>query len=52
VEQLDKFELVNKNIIGLNTSSTTMPVQIAIKDQGKEFKNTKTIIKYIVNNEE
>jgi hypothetical protein len=51
LKQLDKFELVNKNIVGINTSPNTAITQIAVKDQGKEFKNIKAIVKYITSNE-
>jgi hypothetical protein len=51
VRQLDKFELFDKNIIALNKGTNKTMYQIAIKDQGKIFKNTTAITNYIKDKE-
>jgi hypothetical protein len=50
VKQLDKFDLVDKNIIGLAVHNKRL-ISVAIKDQGKEFQTTKAIVSYIRNKE-
>jgi hypothetical protein len=47
VKQLDKFGVIDKNIIGLINDETKDATRVAIQDQGKEFKNSKAIVAYI-----
>ncbi|MDR2369446.1 MAG: hypothetical protein LBD63_02355 [Mycoplasmataceae bacterium] len=51
VAQLDKFDLIDKNIIGLIKTTNRPLQQVIIKDQGKLFKNPKAIVTYIKNKE-
>jgi hypothetical protein len=46
---LDKFGLSNKEIIGIKYTDKITYAQTAIKDQGHEFKNNKSVINYIKN---